>query len=219
MSRAGLTRERIVRRALELADAEGLDAASLRRLAADLGVTPMALYRHIVDRDDLLAAMSDLVMDEIELPDVDDDSRQDWPRALRRTLESAVAAYTRHPAARALSSTPRLSAQSATLTETLIRLLTGAGFTEREGLIIIQRLSDAALAETWALPGPPIPGFPHVEAAVQQTEPRDARVFGIDVVIAGAEALAAERQRNGAPRSKTRSAPLGPSSAATRSTQ
>jgi TetR/AcrR family tetracycline transcriptional repressor len=204
VSRAGLTRERIVRRALELADAEGLDAASFRRLAADLGVTPMALYRHVEDRDDLLAAMTDLVIDEIEVPDVGLDTRDDWALALREVLRSAVAAYTRHPAARALSSTPRLSARSAALTEAMIQLLAGAGFSERESLIVIQRLSDAALAETWALPGQSVPGFPGLEAAVQQTAPEDPRAFGIDVVIAGVKALAAERRPKGPPSARPR---------------
>lgn len=184
-----------MRRALELADAEGLDAASFRRLAADLGVTPMALYRHVEDRDDLLGAMTDLVMAEITVPDVGDvAARDDWALVLRDVLRSAVAAYTRHPAARALSSTPRLSARSAMLTEALIQLLAGAGLTERESLVVIQRLSDAALAETWALPGASVPGFPGLEAAVRQTAPADLRAFGIDVVIAGVEALAAERR-------------------------
>jgi len=212
VSRAGLTRERIVRRALELADAEGLQAASFRRLAADLGVTPMALYRHVDDRDDLLAAMTDLVMDEIEVPDAGPDARDDWALALRDVLSSAVAAYTRHPAARSLSSTPRLSARSAALTEALIQLLAGAGFSERESLIVIQRLSEAALAETWAFPGQSIPGFPGLEAAVQQTAPEDPRAFGIDVVIAGVQTLAAQRPTKGSPTAKTRRPLASPAS-------
>jgi TetR/AcrR family tetracycline transcriptional repressor len=195
VSRARLQRDRIVRRALEIADAEGLDAVSFRRLAADLGVTPMALYRHLADRSDLLVAMTDLILAEIELPE---DTGGDWADALRDVLRSAMAAYARHPAAPALTSSGWWTPRSLTLTETLVRLLTRAGFTEREGLVIVQRLSDAALAEAWAAAGEALgealPGFPGLEAALRQTAPSDPRTFGVEVVIAGAQALAAARE-------------------------
>jgi AcrR family transcriptional regulator len=192
VSRAGLQRERIVHRALEIADAEGLDAVSFRRLAADFGVTPMALYRHVADRSDLLTAMTDLVLAEIDLPD---GLAEDWAQTLRTVLDSAVAAYTRHPSARALSAAGRWSVRSLVLTESLLRLLMAAGFTEREGLLVVQRLSDAALAQTWLPPADqPLPGFPGLEAALRQTEPADPRAFGIELVIAGAQELASGRR-------------------------
>src|SRR5262245_8969865 len=65
--RRGLTRETIVARALQLGTADGLDAVSLRRLAADFGVTPMALYRHVRDKDDLINAMHDAVMADFDV--------------------------------------------------------------------------------------------------------------------------------------------------------
>ena len=186
----GLQRDRIVQRALELADEEGLDAVSFRRLAADFGVTPMALYRHVADRHDLLAAMSDLVLAEIEVPEQADD---DWVRALRNVLRSSVGAYTRHPAARSLSYHGLWSPGSLALTERLVRLLTDAGFTEHEGLVIIQRLSDAALADVWSIPGQPPSDLPALDAGPRQTTPEDPRMFGIDLVLAGARALADNR--------------------------
>lgn len=189
MSR-GLQRDRIVQRALELADEEGLDAVSFRRLAADFGVTPMALYRHVADRDDLLAAMNDVVLAEIEVPEQADD---DWVRALRDVLRSSVTAYTRHPAARRLSYLGLWSPGSLALTERLVRLLTDAGFTEREGLVIIQRLSDAALGDVWSIPGHPPSDLPALDAGLRQATPEDPRMFGIDLVLAGARALADER--------------------------
>lgn len=201
MSRAGLQRDRIVHRALEIADSEGLEAASFRRLAAEFGVTPMALYRHVADRGDLLGAMSDLVLTEIELLD---DTADDWEQVLRTVLSSAVAAYTRHPAARALSLASRWSHGSLALTDQLIRLLTAAGFTATEGLVIVQRLSDAALAEVWTLPpDQPLPGLPALDAALHQTPASDPRMFGIDLVITGARALAA-KQHGTAPTSENR---------------
>ena len=189
MSR-GLQRDRIVQHALELADEEGLDAVSFRRLAADFGVTPMALYRHVADRDDLLAAMSDLVLAEIAVPEQAD--HDDWVRALRDVLRSGVSAFTRHPAARRLSYAGRWSPGSLALTERLVRLLTDAGFNEREGLVIIQRLSDAALGDVWSTEHAPS-GLPALDAGLRQATPEDARMFGIDVVLAGARALGDER--------------------------
>jgi AcrR family transcriptional regulator len=186
----GLQRERIVQRALELADQEGLDAVSFRRLAADFGVTPMALYRHVADRDDLLAAMHDRVLAEIKVPEQSDD---DWVRALRDVLQSSVTAYTRHPAARRLSYLGLWSPGSLALTQRLVRLLTDAGFDEREGMVIIQRLSDAALGEVWSTPGHPPPDVPALDADARQAAFEDPRMFGIDVVLAGARALADQR--------------------------
>lgn len=194
VSRAGLTRGRIVRHALEVADAEGLAAVSFRRLATDLGVTPMALYRHVEDRDDLLAAMADLVVEEISLPETDLAPGGDCTGALRGLMTSAVAVYARHPAARELSSAPRLGPRSADLTESVIRLLATTGFSEREALVILQRLSDAALADSWTGLDPSLPGPPGLTAALRQTEPSDPRAFGLEVVIAGVESLAAQRR-------------------------
>ena len=62
-TRRGLTRPAIVERALAIGDAEGLDAVSLRRLATELGVTPMALYRHVKDKQDLINAMYEAIVD------------------------------------------------------------------------------------------------------------------------------------------------------------
>ncbi|XVS61502.1 TetR/AcrR family transcriptional regulator C-terminal domain-containing protein [Actinosynnema sp. CA-299493] len=58
------TREHVVRTAISIADAEGLDAVSMRRLAAELGVGPMSLYRHVENKDELVAQMADEVFGE-----------------------------------------------------------------------------------------------------------------------------------------------------------
>jgi AcrR family transcriptional regulator len=64
-----LSRERIVRAAIGLADAEGLAAVSMRRVATDLGVSTMSLYRHVPGKDELVFLMSDAVFGESRLPD------------------------------------------------------------------------------------------------------------------------------------------------------
>ena len=61
IGRAELSRELIVDRAVEMADAEGLEAVSIRRLGQEFGVTPMALYWHVQNKDELLAAMGDRI--------------------------------------------------------------------------------------------------------------------------------------------------------------
>ncbi|MFG1710911.1 GntR family transcriptional regulator [Nonomuraea sp. M3C6] len=66
--RQALNREHVLRAAIAIADAEGLDAVSMRRLAAELGVGPMSLYRHVANRDELVTQMVDEVFGEPELP-------------------------------------------------------------------------------------------------------------------------------------------------------
>src|SRR6266508_1631286 len=63
--RPGLTREAVVARALEIGTAEGREAVSLRRLAQDFAVTPMALYRHVRDKQELINAMTEVVLEGI----------------------------------------------------------------------------------------------------------------------------------------------------------
>jgi len=81
----GLTRVAIVRRALKIGEAEGLDAVSLRRLASEFGVTPMALYRHVRDKQDLINAMAELVMEGLDLT-VGFRASMGWTDRLRRAL-------------------------------------------------------------------------------------------------------------------------------------
>ncbi|AKJ13375.1 AcrR family transcriptional regulator [Streptomyces incarnatus] len=82
----------MLRAAVELADEGGFDALTMRRLAAQLGVVPMALYKHVADKHELLDGMVDLVFAEVEIPvDVD------WRTALRARASSMRQALLRHP--------------------------------------------------------------------------------------------------------------------------
>ncbi len=85
--RTRLSRAAVVDRALALADAEGLEALTIRRLATALGVTPMALYWHFRSKEELIAGLSDLIWGEIRT-DVDRSSR--WAEQLRVMLESLI---------------------------------------------------------------------------------------------------------------------------------
>lgn len=91
--RVPLTPDRVVVAAVALADREGADGLSMRRLAADLGVVPMALYKHFTNKEALLTAMLDVVVAEIDPPTTD----PDWRVVIRRRILSARAALLRHP--------------------------------------------------------------------------------------------------------------------------
>jgi len=87
-----LSRERILRVAIADADAGGLEALTMRKLAVELGVAPMALYRHVENKDDLIDGMVDIVFSEVELPL----PGQKWKGAMRRRAISLRDVLLRH---------------------------------------------------------------------------------------------------------------------------
>jgi AcrR family transcriptional regulator len=78
-TRSPLTRDRVLQTAVELADRNGIDSISMRKLADALGVVPMALYRHVANKDELLGGMIDVVVGEIDPPRTD----TDWKTVMR----------------------------------------------------------------------------------------------------------------------------------------
>ncbi len=91
-ARTPLTRERILRAAVALADREGLESLTMRRLADELGVGAMSLYYYVPNKDELIRGMVDIVFAEIELPPSD----VDWQTAMRRRARSTREALNRH---------------------------------------------------------------------------------------------------------------------------
>ena len=91
--RSPLTRERVLRAAVRLADKHGLDALSMRRLATSLKVEAMSLYNHVANKDDVLDGMVDLIIGEITLPS----PGGDWKAAMRARATSAHAVMLAHP--------------------------------------------------------------------------------------------------------------------------
>lgn len=89
----GLSEQRVVLEAIRLADSEGVDGLSMRRLAVALGAGAMSLYYYVASREELLDAMIDVVFEEIELPPVE----RDWQSAMRQRAESAREVLARHP--------------------------------------------------------------------------------------------------------------------------
>ncbi|MBZ6473638.1 GntR family transcriptional regulator [Streptomyces griseocarneus] len=89
-----LSRERVVRTAVAIADAYGSAALSMRALAAELGVSTVALYRHVPGKDELVVLMADAVLGEAELPAR---APADWRGRLEAAAGSQWALYCRHP--------------------------------------------------------------------------------------------------------------------------
>jgi AcrR family transcriptional regulator len=83
--RLPLTRERVLATAVALADRGGIGALSMRKLAQELGVVPMALYKHVANKDELLDGMIDVVVAEIDPPI----EGADWKTTMRERILSA----------------------------------------------------------------------------------------------------------------------------------
>lgn len=94
--RIPLSRDRVLRAAVALADEVGIEALSMRRLAQELGVVPMALYKHVAGKEELLDGMVDALVSEIDPPV----PGAGWKDAVRLRVLSARAALLRHPWAR-----------------------------------------------------------------------------------------------------------------------
>jgi AcrR family transcriptional regulator len=91
--RAPLSRERVLRAAVALADQSGLEALTMRRLGQQLGVEAMSLYRHVANKDDILDGIVDLVLGDIDVPP----TGTDWKSAMRRRAISAHEVLLAHP--------------------------------------------------------------------------------------------------------------------------
>jgi len=93
--RPKLTREQIATAALGLADADGYDALSMRRVAEALGVGTMSLYYYVRNKDDLRALMEDALMGEILVPDAD--LARPWRDAMSAIARTSLDVFLRHP--------------------------------------------------------------------------------------------------------------------------
>jgi AcrR family transcriptional regulator len=91
--RAPLDRESVLQAALAIADVDGLEALSMRRLGRALGVEAMSLYNHVSNKDEILAGLVDLIVGDIEFPE----GAGDWKDAMRRRAVSMRRTFVRHP--------------------------------------------------------------------------------------------------------------------------
>jgi len=96
--RTPLSKERVLRAAVALADEAGIESLSMRKLGQALGVEAMSIYSHVANKDEILDGMVEFVAGEIELPS----AGADWKAALRRRAISAHEVLVRHPWASSL---------------------------------------------------------------------------------------------------------------------
>lgn len=210
-SDAGLSKERVVVGAIQLADREGLDGLSMRRLAGALGAGAMSLYHYVASKEELLVAMIDVVFEEIELPTED----ADWQSAMRRRSESARRVLARHPWAIGLLES-QLSSGPANLRhrEAFTACLRRAGFSvvmathanwlldayvygfalQEANLPFTTSDELADMAENVFLPQLPADEYPYLNesAAVLVADgydPAGEFLFGLDFILAALERL------------------------------
>src|SRR5689334_3319012 len=127
-TRKPLTKERVLEKAIVLADKDGIEALSMRKLGQALGVEAMSLYNHVASKRELITAMVDSVVEQFELPD--DEPR--WDAAIRRCAISAHDLLIEHEWACTLALLPSdvrtLSGPRIRYMEWLLRRLREAGF-------------------------------------------------------------------------------------------
>lgn len=146
-----LSRDAMIERALVLADAEGLDAVTIRRLGQEFGVTPMALYWHVKNKDELLDAMGDRIFAAVEL---DYASAAPWEEQLRAVVRALVEAMRVHPTCVELSFRRIFACpEGRQLTEHTLGLLRRAGFTVRQTADIATHALRTAVMLVSAEPG------------------------------------------------------------------
>lgn len=124
-TRTPLSRERVLLAAIRLADANGIDSISMRKLAGELGVKAMSLYNHVANKDELLDGMVEHVALELEIPT----ARGDWKLAMRKRAIAAHRVLLRHPwATMLIVSRANVGPAMLRYVDATIGCLRGAGF-------------------------------------------------------------------------------------------
>lgn len=152
-----LTRATVAGCALRLADAEGLDAVTIRRLAKEQGVTPMALYWHFKNKDELLLGMVDHALSGVR---ADQDAGDSWQDRLRTLIETVVGVLREHPSLPGLlHAVDKMQTESFNrATNDTLALLRDAGFTVEEGFWVATYLLNGCIGMVSGQPGCP-PGI------------------------------------------------------------
>jgi AcrR family transcriptional regulator len=148
-----LSRRRILRAALCLVDTEGLDAVSMRRLAAELDVTPRALYRYVNDKEDLLQGVADAVLSELRPPPP---HTQPWTSRVTWILAELRRVLSAHPDTVPLFATRTTALPAAARTAAVvIGALRQAGFDDRTSVRSFYALFHYVLGFVVVEAGPP----------------------------------------------------------------
>ena len=219
-NRTTLTPQAVVEGALALADSEGLEAVTIRRLAKELGVTPMALYWHFRSKDELLDGMAARIFEEVDLSVVD--ASATWQEQLRALLGSMLGVLRAHPSTAILLSTRTVTSEgSLRATEVMLDILRRGGFSPAEATQIARHavstvvnlvsgepgvvareesgeMIDARRRARLFLESLPPERYPRlVEAAGPLSEGVDPDAyfaFALDLLLAGIEAMAVRKR-------------------------
>jgi TetR/AcrR family transcriptional regulator, tetracycline repressor protein len=214
--RPRLSKRTVTERALKLADADGLDALTIRKLAQDLGVTPMALYWHFRSKEDLLEGVAEQVWGEI---DVRVDPSVPWPDQLQRGLESLISVLRAHPAApQLLLEHEKRNEAALRATEATLEILHGGGFNPEQaseiarstlwtGIMLVmseagwapelsgeQRAEEQRRNEIFLamLPAARYPRLVEASASMANCDPEVHYRLGVQLFIAGVKAIAGQ---------------------------
>jgi AcrR family transcriptional regulator len=169
--RIPLSRARILNGALELADASGVGALTMRRLGDELGFEAMSLYRYVANKNDLLDGMLDLVLDEWQLPD----RHGDWLEAIQTSARTVHEALRRHPwAAQLLMTGSHVRPARLRYMESLLGTLREAGF-DAETTYHVYHLLDGYIFgfSLWEIAYTTIPMDAEVVSSLMETIPWD----------------------------------------------
>jgi TetR/AcrR family tetracycline transcriptional repressor len=200
--RAALDRERIVDAALRVVDGDGVEALSIRRLAAELGTSPMAVYWHVRDKAELLDLVGEAVLETIELPPPEGD----WREQLRAMHRAMLTAVLRHPnTADLMIGRARYGRAGIAMFERLLSILLGAGLSPAAAFDAYQSLylfllgyiatasRTAAFVDVQrqgvgylrSLDPAACPAIAAVAPVIGERAPAEAFEIGLDVVIEG----------------------------------
>ncbi len=205
--RTPLSRDRVLRAAVDLADETGIDALTMRALGKRLGVEAMSLYNHVANKEDLLVGMADTVLSEVELPA----DGVDWKTAARRRAVSVRQVLVRHPwAAVLIGALPSPGPETLRYVDSVLRSLRTAGFgpdmasrafwvldsyiygfARQQSNVQLQQAADPAVAQ--ATRDLPADAYPYlVEAAVSYASGTGWDIeaefeFGLGMILDGLE--------------------------------
>jgi AcrR family transcriptional regulator len=190
-----LSSERIVRTARDLADKEGLDAVTLRRLATELGVHVTSLYNHVPTLDAIVDGIGELLIAEADLPG----HARNWEQWVREFVAAVGAMAVAHPGAfAALERRPVQGERAVSSFEVALALFARAGLSPAEAYSAVKATTHVALAigieRALAAHGQPaatslelLPPdrFPHVHALPDVDDPEEAWAFSVETLVAG----------------------------------
>ena len=190
-----LSRDRIVAAALDLADREGLDAVTLRRLAAKLDVHVTSLYNHVATRDAIVDGIVELLISEANLPG----RPRNWEEWVRGFVSAVGALAVAHPGAfTALERRPVQGERALSSFEVALATFARAGLSTVDAYSAIKATTHVALAigveralaargdtsET-AVDTLPADRFPYIRALADVDDPEEAWAFSVETLVAG----------------------------------